>query len=65
MPAEFIEYQLVRELNWSYADVSATPIEVRDYFWRCILMEREVAAERARHAQRESEREPGAIRVAR
>ena len=51
-----VDFQVMREMHWTYAELEATPIRVRVYAWDCIRKERaaqHAAAERqARAAQR-------------
>lgn len=62
---EFVDFQVMREMRWTWEQLQATPIDVRAFCWDCIQMERQVAAERAEKTKRETQGETGAMRIQR
>lgn len=40
-PPELVDYEIMREMGWSWADLEATPIYVRRYVWDLMVARRE------------------------
>lgn len=62
-PQELVDFQLMREMHWTWRDLDETPLDVRQYAWDYILRERTVADARARKEARARERAPGTVVV--
>ena len=58
-------FELCREMHWSWPELEATPMLVRQVFWEFIMRSRRAQNEAARRAARASEADPGAVRVRR
>lgn len=52
-------------MNWSWEQLQATPIEVRDLCWKFLQMQRQVALDAAAKAKREAARESGTVHIER
>ncbi|MEV8523128.1 hypothetical protein AB0451_03070 [Streptomyces sp. NPDC052000] len=40
-PEEVVDFEIMREMGWSWRDLEATPIYVRRYVWDLILARRQ------------------------
>ncbi|MFE4867734.1 hypothetical protein [Streptomyces sp. NPDC056682] len=40
-PEEVVDFEIMREMGWSWRDLEATPIYVRRYVWDLILTRRQ------------------------
>jgi hypothetical protein len=58
-PEEFIDFQLMREMRWTWDELQATPMNIRQYAWDYITRERAVANARAQRAARAQQRQAG------
>jgi hypothetical protein len=47
MPVEVRDFELMREMGWSWDDLEATPPYVRRVCWDLVMISRAAAAERA------------------
>jgi hypothetical protein len=53
VPAEIVDFELMRAMGWSWADLEATPLYVRRYCWDLLQARNEAEAaayERAKDA---------------
>jgi hypothetical protein len=48
-----VDFQLMREMRWTWAELQGTPIEVRTFTWDFIRMQRAAEAERAEKAKKQ------------
>lgn len=62
-PEEFIDFQLMREMRWTYQELQDTPMHVRQYAWDYLTRERAVADAQAKKAARARERQAGTVVV--
>ena len=60
-PEEFIDFQLMREMRWTWAELQETPQNVRQYAWDYITRERAVADAQAKKAARAQQRQAGTV----
>ncbi|MEV5944450.1 hypothetical protein [Streptomyces sp. NPDC051994] len=40
-PEEFVDFEVMREMGWSWQDLETTPIYVRRYVWDLLLARRQ------------------------
>ncbi len=55
-PQEFIDFELCDQLGWSWPDLEATPLYVRNTFWRLLQARRQAEKDRQDEASRKAER---------
>ncbi|MEY9937291.1 hypothetical protein [Streptacidiphilus sp. MAP5-3] len=49
-PAELIDFELMREMHWSWEQLEATPLYVRRYAWDLMLTRRRIQREKDKQA---------------
>jgi hypothetical protein len=59
-PAAFIDFQVMREMHWTFRELQETPIEVRTYAWDAIRKERAAQHAQIEKQKRAAERQQGA-----
>jgi hypothetical protein len=52
-PPELVDFEVMREMSWSWDQLEATPLYVRQYTWDLILTRRRVQQERQAQANQQ------------
>jgi hypothetical protein len=58
-----VDFQIMREMGWNYAELQATPRDIRTYAWDYIVRERSTANAKAERAARAQSRAPGTTAI--